>query len=381
MPILAKKKWINDKLLRQFEALSTDTEIPLTLFSLAVKPQRKKLYKKETANTGLLAPYPRSLFKKKLRKNFFNRLLRANIVRDKSKFAVLIFILNCDRIYIKGSDFVKKGDKKSNMGGKANIKVTLLGIAIGAFCGVVMPLFLGDVVEKYGLYLGLVLEFALIIFTYFLHLIIHEVGHLIAGLISGYKFGSFRIGNIMLVKTDGKLKIKRHGIAGTGGQCLMRVPEPIDGEIPVIFYNLGGVLMNLFFVGISILFAAVCQSKSILYAFFVIMAMSGVIVSLTNGIPLKLGMINNDGSNALELSQNPEVRRFFYYQFKILEYINDGLRLRDMDESLFPMPSDDGMKNSISACGAVFLCNRLLDEGKFDETLILTDKLLSEKMH
>ena len=47
----------------------------------------------------------------------------------------------------------------------------------------------------------------LIIFTSII--IIHELGHLIFGLLSGYKFSSFRIGNIMLVKTGGKLKFKK----------------------------------------------------------------------------------------------------------------------------------------------------------------------------
>ena len=46
-PMPSKKKWVNDKLLRQFEALSTDTEIPLTLFLLRKKPQKKKLCKKK----------------------------------------------------------------------------------------------------------------------------------------------------------------------------------------------------------------------------------------------------------------------------------------------------------------------------------------------
>ena len=42
----------------------------------------------------------------------------------------------------------------------------------------------------------------------YLQLIIHELGHLIFGLLSGYKFSSFRIFNFMLIKEDGKFKIK-----------------------------------------------------------------------------------------------------------------------------------------------------------------------------
>jgi hypothetical protein len=36
-----------------------DTKTSISLFSLEQEPQRKKLCKKETAYTGLRAPYPR----------------------------------------------------------------------------------------------------------------------------------------------------------------------------------------------------------------------------------------------------------------------------------------------------------------------------------
>ena len=71
----------------------------------------------------------------------------------------------------------------------------------------------------------------------FLQIIIHEAGHLVTGLLSGYKFVSFRIFNYTILKTKGKLKIKKFGIAGTGGQCLMTPPDcPIE-ELKFVWYN------------------------------------------------------------------------------------------------------------------------------------------------
>ncbi|MBQ7834326.1 MAG: hypothetical protein IJ385_00940, partial [Ruminiclostridium sp.] len=49
----------------------------------------------------------------------------------------------------------------------------------------------------------------------FVHVIIHEGGHLVCGLISGWKYLSFRVGNLTLVKQDGKLKCKKTTVAGT----------------------------------------------------------------------------------------------------------------------------------------------------------------------
>ncbi len=75
--------------------------------------------------------------------------------------------------------------------------------------------------------------------------LIHEGGHLVCGLISGYRFVSFRIFNMTLIKDNGRLRIKRYAIAGTGGQCLLTPPDKPDDKVPVILYNSGGVLANL----------------------------------------------------------------------------------------------------------------------------------------
>ena len=42
----------------------------------------------------------------------------------------------------------------------------------------------------------------LLVIAFFLQIILHEGGHLIAGLMTGYRFSSFRIGNRMLLKNQ-----------------------------------------------------------------------------------------------------------------------------------------------------------------------------------
>lgn len=61
--------------------------------------------------------------------------------------------------------------------------------------------------------------------AFFLQIIVHEAGHLAFGLLSGYAFSSFRIMDFMWIKEDGKLRLKKFSLAGTGGQCLMEPPE------------------------------------------------------------------------------------------------------------------------------------------------------------
>lgn len=257
-----------------------------------------------------------------------------------------------------------------------NMAMYVLFVIIGALCGIVMGVYLDGVFEEYGIVLSFLFKMLIFFATYYLQMLIHEAGHLVFGLLSGYSFGSFRAGSVILIKENEGLKIKRQKIAGTGGQCLMIPPKMSDGDFPVLLYNLGGVIMNLLTLPLCVFLVQISVGKPLAYSFYVLMFLSGLIVALTNGIPLKLGMINNDGSNALELRANKEARIAFHNQFMILEKLRNGVRLADMPSDYFPMPSDKGMKNSISASAAVFLENRLMDTHGFDEARELIDKLL-----
>ena len=75
----------------------------------------------------------------------------------------------------------------------------------------------------------------------YLQIILHEAGHLVCGLLSGYNFVSFCIGSFTIIKQDGKIRIKRFKLAGTGGQCHMSQPRDVAlDEVPTMLYNAGG---------------------------------------------------------------------------------------------------------------------------------------------
>lgn len=140
--------------------------------------------------------------------------------------------------------------KKQKKSAKAGNIIVMCGMAFLCFmCGYKLGGFIGTNVktdlppwQEMLMCIGMI---ALIGVAVFIQTIFHEAGHLVAGLLSGYRFSSFRIGNFMLVKENEKMKCKRLSLAGTGGQCLMIPPDMIDGKIPFVLYNLGGSLMNL----------------------------------------------------------------------------------------------------------------------------------------
>ena len=122
--------------------------------------------------------------------------------------------------------------------------MVLFGAALGIFAG--KDLF--EIVEgvSFGEYL-LHVAWLIVMMTaaFYLQTILHEGGHLVCGLLTGYRFVSFRIGSWMLQRAHGKLRVRNFKLAGTGGQCLLAPPPLTDGEMPCVLYNLGGPLANL----------------------------------------------------------------------------------------------------------------------------------------
>ena len=212
--------------------------------------------------------------------------------------------------------------------------------------------------------------------AFIFHIIIHEGGHLVFGLLSGYRFSSFRIFSFMWVKEGERVKFKRHSIAGTGGQCLMSPPDIQNGEMPVVWYNLGGSLMNIIFSTIFLVCFFLLNSVSVLTGILLLFALFGYSLAILNGVPMRMGALDNDGYNAISLTKNAEAREAFWMQMKVVEETTKGVRLRDMPSEWFTVPEDEAMKNSMVAARGVFACNRLMDEERFAEADELMAHLL-----
>jgi len=284
-------------------------------------------------------------------------------------------------------------EKKGNLEKKRDWKKCVASIIYLAICfgiGIIIGNIIGNSMgtkaeEGRGLGESIALFamiFLWVIVCFYIHIIVHEAGHFVFGLKSGYNFSSFRVFSFMWIKEDGKIRFKRFNLAGTGGQCLMIPPELKDGRIPVMLYNLGGVIMNIIFavlasVGIIIsVFLAGTIKNPFVYG-LIIFALVGLAVALMNGIPLKTGGINNDGHNALTLRNDKEAMYAFWLQLKMNAEIAKGVRLGEMPEEWFKTPSDEAMKNSLVATTGVFVCNRLMEEHKFEEADKLMEHLLA----
>ncbi len=255
----------------------------------------------------------------------------------------------------------------------------LLGVAGGVGAAQLMDMVRGEPFSLWTYLAAVALALVAFYAGWFLQVVIHEAGHLVGGLWSGYRFGSFRVGSLMWIRKDGGLRLRRLSLAGTAGQCLMCPPDLVDGKIPVVLYNLGGSLANLASLPLCALGCVLCRDLPFAKFFFLMTGGFGLATALTNGIPLRLGALNNDGRNALDLGKSPEAMKAFWVQMKVAEQSAQGRRLKDMPEEWFAMPEERELGNGLVAVQAVFRENRLMDEGRFGEAAALTDYLLERE--
>ncbi len=217
----------------------------------------------------------------------------------------------------------------------------------------------------------------------YLQIILHEAGHLVFGLFSGYKFVSFRIGSFIIYKKQNRFRFGRYTLAGTGGQCLMAPPDFEDGKMPYCLYNLGGVLMNLMMAGVFTFLFLSGAVKGVAGVFGIAMILVGFFYAVTNGIPMHMNGLDNDGYNALSMGKNEESLRALWIQLKINERLTEGQRLKDMPEEWFEKPSERGMENSMEnsmvAAIEAARCNRLLDRQAFEEAGRTIEEVLREE--
>ena len=211
-----------------------------------------------------------------------------------------------------------------------------------------------------------------LLFSFTLHLLLHEGGHCVAGLLSGYRFVSFRIGNITLLRTNNKLRIKRFSLEGTAGQCLMMPPQkPID-DIPTVLYNLGGVLFNIIFSIIGIIIFILTTSASVASC-SIIFAMIGILLALINGIPMKVGGVSNDGNNVLYLNKDTKAKEAFVYQLITNALVQDGTRPAELPDEYLSFDTDFDYKDPLAVNWLILSASVLIDRQEYDRAYTLLD--------
>lgn len=199
--------------------------------------------------------------------------------------------------------------------------------------------------------------------------LVHEAGHLLFGLATGYRLVSFRLFSLILKKKSDRWRICREPamIAGIAGQCLMAPPRKKNGRFPYRLYNVGGVVLGLA-TAAALLAAALLFCRSFqLYLFLFVTGVYGLIVNLFNAVPTSGKHVVNDGTNARAAKRSPVTREALWNQLEYTALQAEGVRTREMPEELFFLPEAWALSNALTVTEGMMLLDRYEDTGAYED--------------
>ncbi len=136
-----------------------------------------------------------------------------------------------------------------------------------------------------------------------IHLLAHECGHFIGGIVSGYELLCLQLGPLNIVCKNNKPSLVWK--CSLSGQCIM-IPKQIS-SVHFKAYNIGGVLANALIVILS--FTLLLINSFLAYLLFIELVCVGIQKILVNAIPHKTKSIPNDGYIVKLLNGNIAVQK------------------------------------------------------------------------
>jgi tetratricopeptide (TPR) repeat protein len=234
---------------------------------------------------------------------------------------------------------------------------------------------------NFSWYKIMILIYLLILFIIcvYVHVFIHEAGHLLFGICTGYKFSSFRIGTYLFIKKKDNISINKYKLAGTLGQCLLTPPEYNNGDMPCILYNIGGLVFSAIATILSAVAWFLLPDINYVKAFITLFFTIGIAFLLMNAIPMNIEGNSNDAQNIKDLLKNPYAKREMYVELTIISNWVKGIQLKDMEDSLFLMPEQADLSDRFNAQIYRFIAMRHLNNQDFIQAKKCFQEILNHK--
>lgn len=177
--------------------------------------------------------------------------------------------------------------------------------------------------------------------VFFISVTIHEVGHLLGGKISGFKFDSLVVGLLYFYKENNKLKFKLNRLTSLNffsGHCFMIPNQGFESFNP-FWITLGGVLLNFLTTLLLFIIIENIELNEFLMSWLRPLIIVNFVIGLGNLIPLKFPQ-QTDGYNMMKSLQSKEYKRGVYVAFILDKELKEGKRFKDFDfDLLFVEPS------------------------------------------
>ena len=178
---------------------------------------------------------------------------------------------------------------------------------------------------EFNIFLSILFQVIGVVIVLPLFVAFHETGHLVFGLISGYKVLSFKLGPFEWYQKGDKVGFRMNPLTSFAlGQCLMSPPKKKKkGRIKFFLYNAGGLIFSYSLDLIFILLFFLINSVYIKFLLIPVIAIS-LFLTLNNSVYQEGGI--NDVCNHMLIKKNPKYLNSIMYQLEMITNIYIGKR-------------------------------------------------------
>lgn len=187
----------------------------------------------------------------------------------------------------------------------------------------------------------LLIVLAAVIYSFTIHIVFHELGHLLFGKLTGYRLLFFQTLHFRYEARSRTFKRQKPPISGMLGQCMMAPPEKEDDEKrPSFWYLAGGLVINgltgLLLYGGSLYFSGSWSLYSFLFS------LPPLLLLMMNMVPVGY----TDGKIIQETQKSPLTKKLFFKQLEIVALLEEGCAFEEIPPLYFEEVENGQAKES-----------------------------------
>ncbi len=227
--------------------------------------------------------------------------------------------------------------------------------------------------------LSIILQLLGMLLIILISIAVHEAGHLVFGLKTGYRFISYSLLSFTWVKQKDKVAFARNKNSLVLGQCLMAPPEK-EEDFHFKLYNYGGGLANLIFAFITLpVLIFTIEGPETLWVLLFTNFWINTLMGLMNLIPFRKST-PNDGANGREAGKSADATHGLFVMLTLAKHFADGKVLSDFEEGFFTVSPEADKNNYFVAYLIAAKAEWFFDKKQHEEGLALLNSL-EEHIH
>lgn len=179
------------------------------------------------------------------------------------------------------------------------------------------------------------------IFSWFIMGCLHEVGHLVLGLIGGFKMERLKVFNILISRKEGKFCPSIEKMSSFIGLCEMYPATCKNLKKSYLLLSIGGVLFTALVLVVDIilffipLFAAIEFGGYSVYSFFLMWLPASFFYTFFNAVPFYNDDGYSDGAVILGIIKNSPPQQVTLSALAIQQKMYEGLSPKQIDRALY----------------------------------------------